>query len=114
MSTRLSAGGSYRCELCYHWSPTEESDSFIVIENGTERKVIHGICGLKTSQPDSECSCTSWERNIEVVEDQTVKMFTKVIHDAQDALVHFKTTGDRSKFKEWLDKYKGLKLGGEK
>jgi len=29
-------------------------------------------------------------------------------------LIHFRTTGDRSKFKEWLEKHKDLKIGGKK
>jgi hypothetical protein len=106
----------YRCELCYHWSPTEESDSFVVIRFGIERKVIHGTCILKTSEPDSECLCPCFERDEKTVtlDDDVVKLFRKMTEDGQEALIHFKTTGDRSKFKEWTEKYKDIHLGGER
>jgi hypothetical protein len=113
MSVRLPSGYSGRCETCYHWSPTEESDSFVVFRDGVEKKIIHGICGLKTSQPDSECTCTSWEEKVERLDDETVQLFSKMADDANEALIHFKTTNDRSKFTEWLEKY-GDSLTGVK
>jgi hypothetical protein len=114
MSVRLPSGYGGRCELCFHWSPTEESDSFVVFRDGVEKKLIHGSCGLKTSEPDSECTCPSWEEKVESPDDDVVKLFRKMTEDGQEALIHFKTTNDRSKFKEWLEKYKDLKFGGEK
>lgn len=110
MATRLPSGYGGRCELCYHWTPTEESDSFVVFRDGVEKKLIHGICGLKTSQPDSECTCTSWEERIQSLDDDFVKAFKKAIDDGNEALIHFRTTGDRSKFREWSEKYKDKKV----
>ena len=113
MSTELKIiPGSTRCGLCYYWNVSEESDEFVVFRGGVLSKIMFGACDLKTSEPDSECVCACFEERIEVVEDKTVKFITKVMHDANEALIHFKTTGDRSKFKEWLEKYKKLDFGG--
>ena len=113
MSIRLkSLIDPIRCELCYHWTPTEESDSFVVFRDGVEKKIIFGICNLKGSEPDSECTCSAWEKNIEVVDEESIRLFSKAMKDGQEALIHFRTTNDRSKFKEWLEKYNDLKIGG--
>lgn len=109
MSTKLKAQGHKRCGVCLHWVPTEDNLNFIVFRDEEERNIMFGICELKDSNPDSECLCPSFEENIERIDDDFVKTFRKAIDDGNEALIHFKTTGDRSKFKEWHEKYGGSK-----
>jgi hypothetical protein len=73
---------------------------------------MFGACLLKGSEPDSECFCPCFEEAVEKLDDDFVKAFRKSIDAGNEALIHFKTTGDRSKFKEWLENYKDLKIGG--
>jgi hypothetical protein len=107
MTVKLEKCASFqRCGLCLHWVPNEESLDFVVFRDGVEGKLMFGICELKTSQPDSECSCPAFEERVENLDDDFVKTFRKAIDDGNEALIHFRTTGDRSKFKEWWEKYK--------
>lgn len=115
MTTRLKANIAFvRCGLCNHWAPNEESEEFVIFRDGLEEKIIFGSCILKGSEPDSECVCGCFEEKFESIEDEEVQLFIKAGDEAHDALVHFKTTGDRSKFREWNEKYKDLKIGGKK
>jgi hypothetical protein len=112
MTTKLKANLAFvRCGLCYHWTVTEESEEFVVFRDGVEEKIMFGCCSLKGSEPDSECVCGCFEERVENLDDEEVQLFSKAADDAHDALVHFRTTGDRSKFKEWIEKYKDLKIG---
>jgi hypothetical protein len=98
-----------RCGICNHWTLEEESDSFMVFRDGVEQKIMFGTCGLKSSQPDSECLCSCFEEKIEKIDDKEVQLFAKAVEEGNEALIYFKTTGDRSKFKQWHEKYGGKK-----
>ena len=105
--TRIKGRSSERCGICYHWDPGQEFDDRIVIRDGVEEKLILGACSLKGSNPDSECVCLCFEEKVEKIDDEEVQVMTSAMEEANEALIHFKTTGDRSKFKEWQEKYGG-------
>jgi len=107
MAIEVGGGGSERCGLCRYWRLQGVSEECVVVRDGVEEKIMIGFCELKNSQPDSECTCPEFQKSIEKLDDEEVQSFLDAVEEANEALIHFKTTGDRSKFKKWYKKYGG-------